>query len=391
MPLKILHTVELYAPSVGGAQEVVRQVSERLAARGHDVTVATAALPERDFGERAGVRIAEFDLGGNAVRGIRGDVEPYQRFVREGGFDVVMAYAAQQWAADALLDQLDAIPAGTVLAPCGFSGLHDPAYAGYFAGLRERLPEFDALVFHSATYQDHAFAVETGATSRTVIPNGADEAEFAELPPRGRFRAAHGIGAGAPLLLTVGGHTGLKGHAQAMAAFRASRGARGGVLAIVGNTPTGRGCRPLCGVRAATTRLRRPDRRVRLLDPARPQVLEAYADADLFVFCSMIECSPLVLFEAMAAGLPFVSVDVGNAREIAEWSGGGVIAPARRRDDGLVEPDVDAVRDLIDELLGDPQRRRELGANGRRAWEERFRWDHIVGQYEAVYESVAGR
>jgi glycosyltransferase involved in cell wall biosynthesis len=391
MSLRILHTAELYAPSVGGAQEVVRQVSERLVARGHDVTVATAALPGRDYSELHGVRIAEFDVGGNAVRGIRGDVEPYRRFVREGDFDVVMAYAAQQWAADALLDQLGAISAATILAPCGFSGLHDPAYAGYFAGLRDQLTEFDALIFHSATYQDHAFAVDAGATRRTLIPNGADEAEFATLAPRGRFRAAHRLGERDPLLLTIGGHTGLKGHAQAMAAFRTSRAARRGALALIGNTPTGRGCLPLCTVRAAATRVRRPGRRVLLLDPARPQVLEAYADADLFVFCSMIECSPLVLFEAMAAGLPFVSADVGNAREIAEWSGGGVIAPTRRLANGLVEPDVEAVRDLIDELLADPDRRAELGASGRRAWEERFRWDHVASQYEALYESVAGR
>lgn len=390
MSLKILHTVELYAPSVGGAQEVVRQVSERLAARGHDVTVATSGLAERDFAERGGVKVVEFDVTGNAVRGIHGEVDRYQRFVREGGFDVVMMYAAQQWTADALLDQLDAIPAATVLAPCGFSGLHDPAFAGYFAGLRERLPRFDALVFHSETYQDHAFAADAGATNRTVIPNGADEAEFAELPPPGRFRAAHGLASDDPLLLSVGGHTGLKGHAQTMAAFRSSRQARGGALALVGNTPTGRGCRPLCGVRAAATRLMRPDRRVLLLDPDRAQVLDAYVDADLFVFCSLIECSPLVLFEAMAAGLPFISVDVGNAREIAEWSGGGLIAPARRSDNGLVEPDVGAVRDLVDELLADPQRRAELGARGRRAWEAGFTWERIASRYEELYVSVAG-
>ena len=41
--MKILHTVEYYAPSVGGAQEVVRQISERMVQRGHQVTVATTA------------------------------------------------------------------------------------------------------------------------------------------------------------------------------------------------------------------------------------------------------------------------------------------------------------------------------------------------------------
>ena len=45
--MKILHTVEYYSPSVGGAQEVVRQVSEQLTRRGHTVTVATSFHPDR--------------------------------------------------------------------------------------------------------------------------------------------------------------------------------------------------------------------------------------------------------------------------------------------------------------------------------------------------------
>src|SRR3954451_984506 len=123
LAVRILHAVEFYAPSVGGAQEVVRQISERLAARGHDVTVATSAHPERSAPELNGVGIREFAASGNAVRGMAGDVEGYRRFVADGRFDVVMTYAAQQWTTDALLDGLDTIAAPVVLAPCGFSGL----------------------------------------------------------------------------------------------------------------------------------------------------------------------------------------------------------------------------------------------------------------------------
>jgi glycosyltransferase involved in cell wall biosynthesis len=382
--VRILHTVEFYPPAVGGVQEVVRQVSERLAARGHDVTVATSADPRRVAGDGP-VQVVGFDVRGNDVRGMEGDVEGYRRFVLQGSWDVVMSYAAQEWACDALLPVVGEIGAPTVLAPCGFSGLRDPAYAGYFARLRERLPLFDGLIFHSDTYQDIAFARDAGAEALHVIPNAADEREFGRPRPRGAFRAAHGIEAEEPLLLTVGGHTGLKGHAQSMAALGALR--QPATLAIIGNTPTGRGCLPLCRARALAARLK--GRRVILLDPPREQVLDAYADADLFVFCSMVECSPIVLFEAMAAGLPFVSVDAGNAAEIAEWSGAGVVVPSPRRADGLVEADVPAVAKAVDELLADPARRAAMGEAGRRAWQERFTWDAAAARYEAVYEAVA--
>lgn len=389
MSLRILHTVELYAPSVGGAQEVVRQVSERLAARGHSVTVATSAISVRTERRIEGVDIVEFEVAGNEVRGLRGDVSGYRRFVVEGDFDVVMMYAAQQWATDALLPVLGEIRARKVLAPCGFSGLHDPAYGPYFERLREQLHSFDELIFHSHTYQDIRLAREAGVESLTVIPNAADEREFAQAPTRGAFRRAHGIATDTPLLLTVGGHTGLKGHAQAMAALWGSRSKPRGTLAVVGNTPTGRGCLPVCRVRASATRVLGGGRRVVLTAPSRPDVLAAYFDADLFVFCSMVECSPLVLFEAMAAGLPSVSVDVGNAAEIAEWSGAGVVVSSHRRDDGLVVADRALVARAIDELLADHGRRREMSDRGLQAWRDRFTWDAISREYEDVYARLA--
>src|SRR3954449_5227675 len=114
--MRVLHAVELYRPSVGGAQEVVRQLSERLVTRGHEVTVATTALAERREHEVEGVRIAEFAVSGNAMRGLEGDVEGYRRFVLDGGFDVVMVYAAQQWTLDALLDVMDQVPCPVVVA-----------------------------------------------------------------------------------------------------------------------------------------------------------------------------------------------------------------------------------------------------------------------------------
>jgi hypothetical protein len=73
--MKILHTVEFYHPSIGGTQEVVKQISERLVKSGHDVTIATTRLPERNARDLNGVRIEEFDVSGNAVRGLSGETK----------------------------------------------------------------------------------------------------------------------------------------------------------------------------------------------------------------------------------------------------------------------------------------------------------------------------
>ena len=111
MSLRILHAVEFYSPSVGGAQEVVKQISERLAARGHQVTVATSRIDARATQSIGGVEVEQFDIRGNAVRGLEGEVERYQRFVIDSDFDLVMTYAAQQWTTDALLPVIDQIKA----------------------------------------------------------------------------------------------------------------------------------------------------------------------------------------------------------------------------------------------------------------------------------------
>lgn len=395
--MRILHTVELYEPSVGGAQEVVRQISSRLAAKGHEVTVATTKLADRRADRIDGVRVAEFAISGNAVRGMRGDLDAYREFVVNGDFDVMMGYAAQQWTVDALLPVLDRIPYPHALAPCGFSGLHDAAYANYFAELPDRLRRYDALIFHSNNYQDIEFARRSGLDRLNVIANAADEREFgdlAELDARAReVRARHVIDEDTPLLLTVGGHTGEKGHALAIDALRRLD-AQQAALMVIGNNPLGIGCRYSCRVRAGVTNaLSRGRKRVLLLAPPREDVVAAYRAADVFVFGSAVECSPLVLFESMAAGTPFVTLDVGNSAEIAEWSdGAGRVLPTEQLARGRVGGRAADMAAAVEELLADEDERGRIGLAGRRAWERSFSWATIAARYEQLYaDLIAGR
>ena len=348
--------------------------------------MATTRLPQRGEAELDEARIEEFDVSGNAVRGISGEAERYRSFVLEGGFDVVMTYAAQQWTTDALLPILDRIPAGTVLAPCGFSALDDPAYADYFASLPAALEGFDELIFHSGTYQDIEFARRAGLENLDVVPNGASREEFEGT--ESDFRERHGIDPGEPLLLTVGPHNWRKGHALAIEGFRRAD-TGGGTLVLIGNRPLRAGCQWDCRRRALTTRIGTAGRkRVRILDVPRIEVLAAYKAADLFVFGSQVECSPLVLFEAVASGTPFVSSGAGNAEEIAEWTGGGVVVPSARND-GLVTASADDFAAAIGRLWADEGERSRLAANGRSRWLEEFTWDRIAGRYEEVYERAA--
>ena len=107
-------------------------------------------------------------------------------------------------------------------------------------------------------------------------------------------------------------------------------------------------------------------------------------ESDLFVFASHVEYSPLVLFESAAAGLPFISVPVGNAEEISQWTQCGVICPAKKGRNRNTKVSIPVLADEMLCLSMDPDKIQELGECGRRQWEIKYAWDKIVDQYEEI-------
>jgi len=366
--LRVLHTVEFYHPHPGGAERVVQRVSEGLVRLGHEVSVATSWDPARSGPMLNGVEVVPFRVTGNLARGMRGEVSRYRQWVRDGRFDVIMTYAAQCWSTDALLPLLPELSAAKVFATCGFSGLHGVRrflYGGYFRALRAWVRGYDAVVYHARTGADVAFGKRFGPARQVVIPNGADGAEFAG--GEREFRARHGIAA-RHLLLHVGNHYKVKGHGDLLGLMRDLRD-MDVALVIIGSAPSaGRSCWTACA--AAAQR----DPRVRLLAGLpREEVVAAFREADLVLLPSRFEAASLVLVEAMAAGVPFVAYDVGNARELP----GGVVVRDRA-----------AMRRAVRHLLADEVERRALGEVGRAYQRHHLEWDSIVAEYDRLYVSL---
>lgn len=421
--MNILHTIEFYYPSVGGAQEVVRQISERLAARGHNVTVATTRLKNRKSGLINGVNIVEFDISGNAVGGIRGEAGRYQRFLIEGKFDIMMNYAAQQWSMDLVFPILDRIPYCKVMIPCGFSALYDPDFQKYFEQMPDWMRKYNHLVFHAGEYRDINFAREHQIEHYSIIPNGASKAEFEHEIPS--FRRRYHIPEDAPMLLTVGSHTDMKGHRLCIDAFQQTDIKRAS-LVIIGNPlrsrvglwslfirpvlsaikhrdfgraawlvkglfsgTLGPGCLSDCNWQARKINQNKMnEKRVLMLNPPRSDVVAAYQSADLFLLGSNIEYSPLVLYEAMASKTPFISLACGNAAEIVAWGGGGIIAPTIQKKEGYVDGDPAEFSRSIETLLKNSPELTRLADFGHTSWLDRFTWEKIALEYETLYQRL---
>ena len=107
----------------------------------------------------------------------------------------------------------------------------------------------------------------------------------------------------------------------------------------------------------------------------RPLVVSAIQEADVVVSTSKWEANSLVLLESMAAGTPWVSFDVGSARENA----GGAVAGGLKQ-----------MANTVAEFCRDPNRRESLGRAGRARAAAKHDWESITDRYERLYESVVG-
>lgn len=386
--MKIAHCVEAYAPSIGGMQYVVKQLSERMVRAGHEVTVYTGYHADRSSDTVNGVHVRSYRVSGNAVSGLNGEVDTYLNDLFHGGFDVVVLFAAQQWATDALLPHLDALPSTKIFVPTGFSGLGQHRYSTYYQKMPYYMNKFDMNIFLSEVYQDIEFAKKHGVNNITVIPNGASEDEF-EGPLLHDVRSHIGLTATDLMVVHIGSNTGQKGHWDAIRIFLSAERTKGGTLLLIGNgnaelERSFRSWRHLkYRLRAALT-----GRRVLIMDLDRERTVSALRQADLFLFPSAIECSPLVLFESMASGVPFLASNAGNSSEIVTWSQAGRTLSSVRQAGGWERVDVVASAGDLDRMLLDRAAMRAMGQAGQAAWKARFTWGTIAQDYLKVYRDA---
>jgi len=390
--MKILHTVESYYPSTGGMQEVVKQISEHLVVMGHDVTVATSKMSSRNYNTLNGVKIIEFDIWGNNARGFTGNIQAYKDILLKSDYDVITNFAAQQWATDIMLDILDEIKSVRIFVPTGFSALYLANWAQYFDKMKIWMKKYDMNVFLSHDYRDINFARTNGIKNITIIPNGAAEYEFLsennlnvreilQIPPNDF------------LILHVGSHTGAKGHLEAIKIFAAAK-IKNVTLLIIANKVDG-GCTDSCKevqrlFLSSNERLE-DNKKLIIINLDRDTTVAAYHQADLFLFPSHVECSPLVLFECMASKTPFLTTDVGNSREIIQWSQGGELLPTIKYSNGLCQADILESAALLEKIYYDHETRAHMVSNAFNAWISNFTWEKIALQYETMYESLTNK
>lgn len=211
---------------------------------------------------------------------------------------------------------------------------------------------------------------------RTVIPMGVDVELFA--PDRGRGRAVlercGWSSGGPPVVGYLGRFVPQKGLEVLIEALE--RVAAPWRALFVGDGPL----RPKLEALAA----RQPER-VRILPGVAHDEVPAALNA-MDVLCAPSQTTPRwreqfgrMLVEALACGVPVIASDSGEI-------------PFTLGDCGVILPEREVARwaGSIEELVGDPARRRELAQRGRGRAETRFAWPVVARAHLDFFEAVLG-
>jgi 1,2-diacylglycerol 3-alpha-glucosyltransferase len=360
--MRILYVSDVYFPRVNGVSTSISTFRRELQAIGHEVIVVAPEYPQAAPTEEAGiVRVA--------ARGVPLDPEDrlmQRRALRElparlgaRAFDLVHIQTpfAAHYAGVRIARELG-VPCVATYHTFFEEYLHHYVPFAPRALMRALAREFsrrqgnqvDALVVPSRAMLSTLTAYGV-RSPMTILPTGISPADFAG-GDGASFRRRHGIPAERPLLLHVGRVAFEKNIDFLLHMLERVRVRHPDVLLLIAGE--GPALAQLQGI-VRGLRLDASVWFVGYLERA-TALLDCFRAADVFVFASRTETQGLVLLEAMALGVPVVSIAEMGSIDILEAGEGALTAP----------PDEQAFADAVCLLLDSPPLRRRLGAEGRR-------------------------
>ncbi len=110
--------------------------------------------------------------------------------------------------------------------------------------------------------------------------------------------------------------------------------------------------------------------------------IDEFANASIFVLPTYYgnECFPLVLLEAMQAQLPIISTFEGGIPDIVEDGVTGFLVPQR---------DIMALADRMEQLILNPELCQQMGAAGRKRYEELFTAEIFENRITEILQEVS--
>ena len=361
----IVHILSSFG--VGGQERVALDLAIGQRARGHTVGVISLA-PAPD-----GAMAAEFEQAGVWVGRVpkHGGLDPtlvprLARALRQRGAEVVHTHNP--------LPLIYGAPAARLIGAVAIHTKHgkNPGSRGHRLLRRAAAQLTHAFVAVSATTLAQARAQHDAPPDKLhAIPNGIRLERYApDTEARAAIRVELGLGE-AWVVGTVGRLDAFKNQAmlvRAMAPFLSSS-----VRLVIVGDGDGR-----ADVEAAIAEL--PEPRWVVMTGRRMDVPRLVHAFDMFALSSRSEGLPLVVPEAMAAGLPIIATAVGGLPSVVDEGITGLLVPMTTD-----EETTQAFGAALGKLISDHARARAMGAKAREVALARYSHERMVDAYLALY------
>ena len=354
---------------IGGSEIVIHAIGKNLINNfGWDVTVGATNVAKPT--NMDGVRIKRSPPTKSSLI----------RFCKSEKPDAIFVYSDAYVNWRDILMFSSSLPGKLFLAPVGFNHSLKNTLLERLLKKNEKNLEF---ICHSKSYVDYDFTMNLKSKTH-VVPNGINLEEF-NVNYNGllnNLKSEYGN-----ILLTVANFFPGKGYDGLLKVYDMLYGIRKDFCAVIVASKVSWDVANNWLARMRKIFKSRPYKVKFLLNKDRSDVIQAYLGSDLFVFPSQKEVAPIVLLESMAAGLPWVSLPVGNTKDL---SGGEVIRTIARRLDGSCAYSGLLVEDMakkISEILEDKDKMSTMSRDGRKTIENDLNWEKICQSYNDIFSN----
>lgn len=363
--MKILLCVNHFWPSIGGAEYVALRLA-RYFQKNNEITVATRRMKGRNISQ-CPTALVEYSLN---------EWTKFDKYIRDNKFDVVIIYSD-------VFDFFRQIITSNisyklVVCLCGANWIYkNKSFANVFYRHSSNIA---GIVCHSRHDRDFKLCSNSMLSSKTfIIPNGVDTEEFdsntlskeqlcPELADKRWILNCSNFfpGKGQIYMIDILNYM---PQTDDMAYIQVSSDipfAIGEQLEIVWK-------------RDVAKKLNKHVKTHLVKNASRAEVVGYFKQSNVFAFPSEKEVAPLVILEAMAAGLPWVATDVGNVRDLK----GGKIVPTIRDSNFHCHIDDRVKRSFaqyIQELRDYPQ----IAEDGRAQIDNDLNWEKILPMYDSL-------
>ena len=357
-------------PHCGGSEEVIKQISHRLSS---EYNVKIYSYSQKTI----------FDHGNGVltVPCLRGNGLISQ--INEN--DHIMVYSDSFWGWDSIVENIDKIVPDVSVSLVGAYQMRERSKMSIVDKFIKNIGRF-RVISHS-TGDDHKWCVDNNIYHK-IIPNGVNLSEFRnnKIDFRDKYRIKSKY-----IFLNVSNYFYGKGQESLGEISKEieNRDIDGVFVSISSsiNYPYDNSF-----LNKAKNSFSHNRKGLFLRNLSREDVISAFIGSDVFVFTSCKEVAPLVILESRAAGLPWVSFDVGDVSN----QKGGIILPKRQYlNKGYIVPDKNDYTGFADNIcmiIGESNDPIKDELNDRLKQEmkegiEMLDWDNIIPEYNKVFIS----